>query len=806
MHKGNVKFLAGLIIILWPILAMAQSGSKVPATRLHRRVALLDLTARNGETPASTFSLEHALKVAGVSYTVTGDVQAAVQCVMIVTSSYISSTTLKSSEKALLTGYIQNGGVLVASSVKDSSLYSLFGLAGMLQANNRYTMSWNMGSQDPSLCYFDDPNEQTISLGESTYPIVIASKGYSLNGATALALYDDGSAGVTKYRNGAGYAYNIGLSYTDIILRNQLNRDYDAQRTWSNGFEPTSDTIFLFLRAVYQSHVPSATWKHTSPGASKASFLMTHDVDSTTAMQDMNAFAGVEQSHGIIATYNVTAHYFRDVWARDFYIPFIPELQELVARGHKIGSHSVGHFPDFADETVFPEGAPGNTETTYTPYYNGLSTNGGTVYGEVEVSKNLLERDLGAQVRTFRSGYLYFNDKQINVMDALGYGYDSSESANDVLTNFPYRCKYDRTTNGAVSNVYEIPMTISDQNITAENYQEKLAAWLSVIEKNAANSAPTVLLIHPNRDFKLTAEKLLLDQLPADIRIIDMDAFGDYWRNRDNFTFDTLVANNTLTVIIADNILPIDEGLSIIIQGGKSLADVSVIGESGQPLFFKVADWQQSDIVLYQFGRAPTQKDVTPPAISGVADITAEATSGSGARVVFSPTATDNVDVDVPVVCTPASGSTFPLGSTPVSCSTVDTAGNKATAAFTVRVQDTTPPVLTIPAGISVNAAGASGALVTYTASALDIVDGSVSVSCTPASGSTFPVGTTMVNCSATDSHGNTAKGSFPVAVTYKWAGFFQPVDNPQIMNVAKAGSAIPVKFRKIINFCSISK
>jgi len=78
---------------------------------------------------------------------------------------------------------------------------------------------------------------------------------------------------------------------------------------------------------------------------------------------------------------------------------------------------------------------------------------------------------------------------------------------------------------------------------------------------------------------------------------------------------------------------------------------------------------------------------------------------------------------------------------------------------------DTTPPVLSLPANITVNATDASGAVVTYTASATDAVEGSVPVTCIPPSSSTFPIGTTTVNCSASDSQGNTANGSFTVTV-----------------------------------------
>jgi hypothetical protein len=54
---------------------------------------------------------------------------------------------------------------------------------------------------------------------------------------------------------------------------------------------------------------------------------------------------------------------------------------------------------------------------------------------------------------------------------------------------------------------------------------------------------------------------------------------------------------------------------------------------------------------------------------------------------------------------------------------------------------------------------------VTYTATATDVVDGSVPVSCTPASGATFAVGVTTVSCTASDSSGNVTGGSFTVTV-----------------------------------------
>ena len=91
--------------------------------------------------------------------------------------------------------------------------------------------------------------------------------------------------------------------------------------------------------------------------------------------------------------------------------------------------------------------------------------------------------------------------------------------------------------------------------------------------------------------------------------------------------------------------------------------------------------------------------------------------------------------------------------------------GNAANRLFTVTVEDTTPPSLSVPDPIVAEATGPSGAAVTFTASAYDVVDGTLTPVCSPASGTTFALGTIPVNCSATDGHGNTTAGGFSVTV-----------------------------------------
>jgi hypothetical protein len=127
-----------------------------------------------------------------------------------------------------------------------------------------------------------------------------------------------------------------------------------------------------------------------------------------------------------------------------------------------------------------------------------------------------------------------------------------------------------------------------------------------------------------------------------------------------------------------------------------------------------------------------------------------------------------------------------------------DSAGNFSEDVQVITVADGTAPTLNVPADITVNLPANSTATsmaVTFTPTATDNCSGAVTIVSTPASGSTFNVGTTLVNVTATDAAGNQTTGSFNVTVLYNFAGFFSPVDNLPTLNLVNAGKAIPVKF-----------
>jgi len=157
------------------------------------------------------------------------------------------------------------------------------------------------------------------------------------------------------------------------------------------------------------------------------------------------------------------------------------------------------------------------------------------------------------------------------------------------------------------------------------------------------------------------------------------------------------------------------------------------------------------------------------------ANITTNATSPSGAVVTYAlPTAVDEAG-DNPVAtvaCTPASGSTFAIGATTVTCAATDADDTPSTVSqsFTITVLDTDLGLAGVPANITTNATSPSGAVVTY-ASPIAVDEAgdnpAATVSCAPTSGSTFAIGATTVTCTASDADDtpNTVSQSFTVTV-----------------------------------------
>jgi peptidoglycan/xylan/chitin deacetylase (PgdA/CDA1 family) len=508
----------------------------------------------------------------------------------------------------LLYDYVENGGTLVAAGNIGSRLYPLFGVQKIEPSKKRFRLTFS--GEDPSLRYIDRPEERTISLGngeDSFYREIIWSFGLVAGEeACVLARFDDGIPGFLSRGYGRGRAYLLGLSYTESVLLPQVGKDYEAQRRYVNSFEPSSDTVMLLVKAIYESNARPPVYISGIPYAKPTALILSHDVDAQTSFQDSLKFADLEAKFGVTSTFFENTKYFTDWMDIDYYN--VPEnvnaIRDLKLRGWDIGSHTVSHYKKLSSA---PEGDPSVTYKTYRPETQ-IS-----VQGEVRVSKELLDRDVPHQnTVSFRAGDLEFPNFLIRVLEDAGYLYDSTFSANDVLTAFPFRALRERNLGSSESEIFEIPITLDDSMgfLTPDTVEKTIATWIDIVEAHAENEAITVLLVHPSdtreKTYKLVAQELLMQ------RLVEMGGwmgnlteFGEFWRSRDALSFSVFLKKDGTLVIETDRPgSQIHPMVAFVVSKDRRVKRVSVQDSTGATLRYSVEERREK---FYLYREAPSR-------------------------------------------------------------------------------------------------------------------------------------------------------------------------------------------------------
>jgi len=207
----------------------------------------------------------------------------------------------------------------------------------------------------------------------------------------------------------------------------------------------------------------------------------------------------------------------------------------------------------------------------------------------------------------------------------------------------------------------------------------------------------------------------------------------------------------------ANAVITITAQVSCSVSDGVSIGNTAVVFSSSTADPNPANNLATATIVASN----PAPKIICPGNIVQASD-----PGSCGAIVKFpNPVVTDNC-ANAKVVCTPASGSLFPAGTTTVTCVATDLGGATATCTFTVTVKNIQGITLICPGNMVVNAPpGQCAPIVTYqTPLVVDTCPGAA-VTCTPPSGSSFPVGVTTVMCNAVDLGGATATCTFTVTV-----------------------------------------
>lgn len=173
-----------------------------------------------------------------------------------------------------------------------------------------------------------------------------------------------------------------------------------------------------------------------------------------------------------------------------------------------------------------------------------------------------------------------------------------------------------------------------------------------------------------------------------------------------------------------------------------------------------------------RFSQIASAKDTEAPSIVAPANVIQGNDPGlASAKVaVGSPVASDLCSA-VTVSSARSDGAAidapYPVGVTTITWTAKDAALNSASANQTITVEDREAPVFasTALSVLTVNATSPAGALVNFDLPAATDNVKVTSLSCEPASGSLFPIGSKDVLCTASDAAGNSSTKSFSVNV-----------------------------------------
>ncbi len=160
-----------------------------------------------------------------------------------------------------------------------------------------------------------------------------------------------------------------------------------------------------------------------------------------------------------------------------------------------------------------------------------------------------------------------------------------------------------------------------------------------------------------------------------------------------------------------------------------------------------------------------TVQDTTPPVVIPPSDLLLEAIGSLTPFPIGTATATDLVSESEDITISNDAPAEFPLGTTIVSWTAIDKEGNTANANQTVKVQDTTPPSISLPKSVTIEATGPETAFTIDEATASDQVTAEEDILITSDQPDAFSLGATLVTWTAEDEAGNTATSTHTITV-----------------------------------------
>lgn len=486
------------------------------------------------DTDSSWYGLASGLRSIGLPYRLVDSVAEALQHEFIIAYPRLSGALLQPQELQQLAAHVREGGTLIGFGVLGGGLEPVFGFAAALEADLQGQLDFvSEAAFMQELTRL--PQERSLRFGAEGDPASgLPALVYDNPKLPPLALYADGRPAIVynEYAGaqGAGRAVAFGIDLGHLLLRAHNARFSGLEGSYVNEYRPGGDTLLRLLAALYRAAEPNAVLLSPTPQGREVSVLLTHDVDFTVSLANLPAYVAVEREAGVPATWFIQTKYVKDYNDDLFFDPVRVEvMRELAMPDLEVGSHSVSHSNEFRN---MPVGDGRETYPQYQPFVFDFSTvRNASILGELRVSRFLLEHFAEQKVQAFRPGHLSLPQALPQLLQASGYRYSSSMTANEALTHLPFRSMYDRAYSAPV-DVFEFPVSIEDES---GDLLERLDASLALTDAVAAYRGLVTLLVHTEtQGDKLEFVRRYIAAVRERAWFGTVSGYGDWWRQRDS--------------------------------------------------------------------------------------------------------------------------------------------------------------------------------------------------------------------------------------------------------------------------------
>lgn len=513
--------------------------------------------------------LVHTMRSFGVPVTVTRDIDRALRHRVVLVYPMIAGSVLTRDELSRLAAFPREGGTLLATNVLGGGLEAAFGFGAVVESRRRFAVELAEGDQ-PLLAPYTEPVERRLPLGDATrHPTGVGTFAYLDPREPPLAVYDDGTPAIIWRSFGKGRAYAFGFDIGDYFHRGHHRRHLDANRSYVNQYEPSADVVARLVRDIYRAGEPASATLGTVPEGRDFTVIFSYDIDYSESLENSIVYAEFLRRHGIRGTFFLQTKYVRDYNDRVFFddgaAAYIRALQEL---GMEVGSHSVSHARSFHD---MPLGSGDESYPDYQPYVvSETIVEQGSVLGELRISRFLVEAlGNGTAVESFRPGYLSYPTVLPQALEASGYRFSSSMTANNALGYLPFRLNRGRQFDQE-TEIFEFPIAIEDEKPPAMG--SRVDAAVALARRVGGYGGMIVVLTHPNElGHKLAFHEQFVAAIRDEAWFGSHSDFGHWWAARDAIALDTTCDREVCEITVEAPIAM--RGLPIALPPGCALIE-----------------------------------------------------------------------------------------------------------------------------------------------------------------------------------------------------------------------------------------